>query len=117
MKLPFSGHRYTAVKAVHQTMRCFYPSHLGINDPAGRPRDPSGENGAQIKAVRPRSDYRQVSRRGFPDLGSGQTPRPPLPPFIQSTDLFTQLRVLGTSPASCSRLNRTLIFILKLPRN
>ncbi len=31
--------------------------------------------GAQIKAVRPRSDYRQVSRRGFPDLGSGQTPR------------------------------------------
>ena len=25
-------------------------------------------------------------------------------PFIQSTDLFTQLRVLGTSPASCSGL-------------
>ncbi len=23
------------IKAVHQTMRCLYPSHLGINDPVG----------------------------------------------------------------------------------
>ena len=61
------------------------------------------------------SDFKTISNRSLAivtsslsffkmrgiEVSSGETPRR-FPPFIQSTDLFTQLRVLGTSPASCS---------------
>ncbi len=67
------------LKQIQQTYRdrVSYSELLKVRSRRGRRSRASGEPlplragmGAQIKAVRPRSDYRQVSRRGFPDLGT-----------------------------------------------